>query len=100
VLPFCPQSSFKEGQALPRDSILVHPVDVLIPAAIGGVITAANAGQLQCKFLVEAANGPTTPEGDAVLKDRGIVVLPDIYTNAGKDGSCRVLHKYCAKVLS
>lgn len=45
--------------------------------------TGENAGKLQCKFVVEAANGPTTPEGDAILRDRGVVVLPDIYTNAG-----------------
>ena len=42
-----------------------------------------NAKRLQCKFVVEAANGPTTPAGDAVLRERGIVVLPDIYTNGG-----------------
>jgi hypothetical protein len=57
------------------------PCDVLVPAAIGGVVTGENASRLQCKFLVEAANGPTTPEGDAVLRDKGVVVLPDIYTN-------------------
>lgn len=49
----------------------------------GGVITEANAGQLQCKYVVEAANGPTTPGGDAVLRKRGITVLPDIFTNGG-----------------
>jgi hypothetical protein len=66
------------------------PCDVLIPAAIGGVVTAENAAQLQCKFLVEAANGPTTPGGDQVLRDRGIVVLPDIYTNGGCAVLCAV----------
>lgn len=50
--------------------------DVLVPAAVGGVITEENAGRLKCKFVVEAANGPTTPEGDAILRERGIVVLP------------------------
>lgn len=59
------------------------PCDVLVPAAIGNVITAENADQLQCKSVVEAANGPTTPEGDQKLRTRGIVVLPDIYTNGG-----------------
>lgn len=78
-----PLSLFSEGTAIPKDTILNTPCDVLIPAAIGGVITAENAGQLQCKFIAEAANGPTTPDGDAVLRERGIVVLPDIYTNGG-----------------
>ena len=56
---------------------------MLVPAAIGGVITEENADSLQCKFMVEAANGPTTPGGDRKLRERGIVVLPDIYTNGG-----------------
>ena len=47
------------------------------------VVAEDNAKRLQCKFVVEAANGPTTPAGDAVLRERGIVVLPDIYTNGG-----------------
>ncbi len=59
------------------------PCDVLVPAAIGGVITDVTAGSLECKYVVEAANGPTTPEGDAVLREKGVIVLPDIYTNGG-----------------
>jgi len=78
-----PLSSFAGGASLPKDDILKTKCDVLIPAAIGGVITAENAGALQCKFVVEAANGPTTPDGDRVLRDRGITVLPDIFTNGG-----------------
>lgn len=76
-------AEFTEGTALPKEDILTVPCDVLIPAAIGGVITEENAGSLDCKFVVEAANGPTTPGGDTILRDRGITVLPDIYTNAG-----------------
>lgn len=49
---------------------------MLVPAAVGGVITEENAGRLDCKFVVEAANGPTTPAGDAILRERGIAVLP------------------------
>lgn len=56
---------------------------MLIPAAIGGVITEDNASDLNCKVVVEAANGPTTPEADKILRERGIVALPDIYTNGG-----------------
>ena len=72
------------GEAMKIGDVLTLPCDVLIPAAIGGVITENNADSLQCKFLVEAANGPTTPEGDLKLRERGITVLPDIYTNGGK----------------
>lgn len=68
-----------------KEDVLTLPCDVLVPAAIGGIITEHNAAALQCKFLVEAANGPTTPEGDKILRDRGVVVLPDIYTNGGKE---------------
>lgn len=67
-----------------KDSVLQLPCDILVPAAIGGVITEDNADQVDCKFVVEAANGPTTPGGDAQLRERGIVVLPDIYTNGGQ----------------
>jgi len=74
---------FSEGTPFPSAELLAHPCDVLIPAAMGGVITAANAHTLSCKVVVEAANGPTTPDGDQILRERGIPVLPDIYTNGG-----------------
>ena len=64
-------------------TILSTPCDVLVPAAIGNVIDAATAEHIEARYVVEAANGPTTPEGDAVLRKRGITVLPDIYTNGG-----------------
>ena len=57
--------------------------DVLIPAALEGQITAARALGLQTKLVLEGANGPTTPDGDAVLADRGITVVPDVIANAG-----------------
>jgi glutamate dehydrogenase (NAD(P)+) len=78
-----PLGEFAGGTAFPVGDLLKTKCDVLIPAAIGGVIDAPTAALLDCKFVVEAANGPTTPEGDAVLRDRGVVVLPDIYTNGG-----------------
>ncbi len=71
------------GTAMLKESILNVDCDVLIPAAIGGVITEDNAHDLNCRYVVEAANGPTTPAGDAILQERGIIVLPDIYTNGG-----------------
>ncbi len=69
--------------SIPRDEILVKPCDVLIPAALGHVITADVAKALACKLVVEGANGPTTPEADEILHARGIHVMPDIYANAG-----------------
>jgi glutamate dehydrogenase (NAD(P)+) len=78
-----PLGEFAGGEAFPVGDLLKVKCDVLIPAAIGGVITGENAAALDCKFVVEAANGPTTPEGDQILRDKGIVVLPDIYTNGG-----------------
>jgi len=56
---------------------------VLIPAALGGVITEANANKIKAKVIVEAANGPTTNEADSILDKNGVVVVPDILANAG-----------------
>ena len=72
-----------EGPTIDSSELLTRPCDVLVPAALGGVLTAEVAKELQTKLVVEGANGPTTPEGDQVLNDRGIAVLPDIYANAG-----------------
>lgn len=63
--------------------ILTMPVDVFIPAAINGVITADVADKTKAKLIVEAGNDPTTSEGDQILFDRGINVIPDILANAG-----------------
>jgi len=57
--------------------------EVLVPAAIGNVLTAANAPKLRTKLVVEAANHPATPEADDILAERGIQVMPDILVNAG-----------------
>jgi len=65
------------------DAVLEEPCDVLIPSALEHQITAANAPRLQAKIIVEAANGPVDPEADAILREAGSVVLPDIYANAG-----------------
>jgi glutamate dehydrogenase (NAD(P)+) len=65
------------------DAILEEPCDVLIPSALEHQITATNAPRLQAKIIVEAANGPVDPEADAILREAGSVVLPDIYANAG-----------------
>ena len=63
--------------------VLELPCDVLVPAAVQNQITEDNAGKLQCRMVVEGANGPTTMEADRVLADRGILVVPDILANSG-----------------
>ncbi|MDZ4718350.1 MAG: Glu/Leu/Phe/Val dehydrogenase [Roseiflexaceae bacterium] len=63
--------------------LLEYPCTVLVPAAMENQITEQNAGRLQCMVVVEGANGPTTPDGDAILAERGIAVVPDILANAG-----------------
>ncbi|MCA9887667.1 MAG: Glu/Leu/Phe/Val dehydrogenase [Anaerolineae bacterium] len=62
---------------------LTYPCDILIPAALEGQITLANAADIQAKLVVEAANGPITYEADRVLLERGIMVIPDFFANAG-----------------
>jgi glutamate dehydrogenase (NAD(P)+) len=57
--------------------------DVLIPAALEGVFTASNAPRIKAKIILEGANGPTTPEADPIFREKGILVIPDIYANAG-----------------
>jgi glutamate dehydrogenase (NAD(P)+) len=64
-------------------ALLELPCDILIPAALEGQITRENAPRVQARLIVEAANGPTTTEADAILKARGIPVVPDILANAG-----------------
>ncbi len=63
--------------------LLELPCDILVPAALENQITSANARRIRCRVLVEAANGPTTPDADAILFDQGILVVPDILANAG-----------------
>jgi glutamate dehydrogenase (NAD(P)+) len=75
--------SFPGAQAVSVQDVLEVPCDVLIPAATEGVITAANADRVQARIVSEAANGPTTPEADAILFKKGALVIPDILANAG-----------------
>ncbi len=67
----------------PPQRALELPCDILIPAALENQITADNAGRIQARIVAEAANGPTTAEGEAILRDRGVFVIPDVYLNAG-----------------
>ncbi|MFI6812313.1 Glu/Leu/Phe/Val dehydrogenase [Nonomuraea sp. NPDC050328] len=74
---------YREADALGLDELLELDVDVLVPAALEGVLTAANAPRVKARLIVEGANGPTTPEADAILADAGTVIVPDILANAG-----------------
>ncbi|MGZ3680691.1 MAG: Glu/Leu/Phe/Val family dehydrogenase, partial [Ktedonobacterales bacterium] len=64
-------------------ALLEMPCDILIPAALEGQLTHANADRVKARLIVEAANGPTTTEADAIFQERGIPVVPDILANAG-----------------
>jgi glutamate dehydrogenase (NAD(P)+) len=72
-----------ETTTVTNADLLELPCDILVPAALGDQIRADNAPQVQAKLVVEAANAPTTPAADDILRERGIVVLPDILVNAG-----------------
>ncbi|KAL3846328.1 hypothetical protein ACJIZ3_003731 [Penstemon smallii] len=74
---------FSGADSIDPNSILVEDCDILIPAALGGVINKENAKEINAKFIIEAANHPTDPEGDEILSKKGVVVLPDIYANSG-----------------
>ena len=63
--------------------LLTTPCTVLVPAALERVIHGGNAAKLRCRVLAEGANGPTTPEADAVLADSDVFVIPDVLCNAG-----------------
>lgn len=76
-------TGFPGSDAISNDQLLAADADVLVPAAIGGVLTKDNAAQVRAKYIVEAANGPTRPEADEIFEKRGILVLPDILANAG-----------------
>jgi glutamate dehydrogenase (NAD(P)+) len=71
------------ADAISNDELLALPVDILVPAAMEDQITSRNAAAVRARLVVEGANGPTTPEADAILHDAGIVLVPDILANAG-----------------
>jgi glutamate dehydrogenase (NAD(P)+) len=75
---------FAEAEPITNDQLLETRCDILVPAALERQITEANADRIHCRILAEAANGPTTPEADVILEQRGdIFVIPDILCNAG-----------------
>ena len=71
------------GDAITNDELIACDCDVLIPAAMENTITAANARGIRARYVVEAANGPTTPDADAVLREMDVTIVPDILANAG-----------------
>lgn len=74
---------FPGTDTLTNAELLTLDVDVLIPAALEGVLHEGNADQVKARFVVEGANGPTTPDADAVLEDRGVLIVPDVLANSG-----------------
>jgi glutamate dehydrogenase (NAD(P)+) len=76
-------SGFPGSREVSNAELLELPCDILVLAATENQVTGRNAGRLQCRLVAEGANGPTTLEGDEILEERGIAVLPDILTNAG-----------------
>jgi glutamate dehydrogenase (NAD(P)+) len=76
-------AGFAGADVIDNDAFWGVPCDILIPAALEQQITEANAGRIQARMVIEGANGPTTPQADDILHDRGILVLPDVIANAG-----------------
>jgi glutamate dehydrogenase (NAD(P)+) len=74
---------FPDVEPITHTELLETECELLVPAALGGMIHAGNADRLGCRIVVEGANSPLTPTADAILHDRGIHVVPDIVANAG-----------------
>jgi glutamate dehydrogenase (NAD(P)+) len=76
-------TGYHDAEAITNDELLTCDCDVLIPAAMESTLNEHNAAQIKAHTVVEAANGPTTPEADEILRDNGVTILPDILANAG-----------------
>ena len=76
-------AGYAEADAVTFEELIGQPCDILVPSALEGQINARNAGTVKAQLVVEGANGPTTPEADAILGDMGVLVVPDILANAG-----------------
>ncbi|PKA59753.1 Glutamate dehydrogenase [Apostasia shenzhenica] len=74
---------FSGGDACDPNSLFAEDCDVLIPAALGGVINRENANDIRAKYIIEAANHPTDPDADEILSKKGVLILPDIFANSG-----------------
>jgi glutamate dehydrogenase (NAD(P)+) len=76
-------AGFPGGEAFPPEEVLFEAVDVIVPAALGDVLTAKTADRVRARFVLEGANHPTDIEADAILQKKGVTMLPDIFVNAG-----------------
>lgn len=76
-------ATFPAESSISNEELLMLDVDVLIPAALGGVLNESNAKDVRARYVIEAANGPVDPAADRILQDRDVVILPDILANAG-----------------
>jgi glutamate dehydrogenase (NAD(P)+) len=76
-------TEFEGAEPVSPDELLAIPCDVLLPAALGGMIHEGNADMISCRVLLEGANSPTTPGADDLLNDKGVLVIPDVMANAG-----------------
>jgi glutamate dehydrogenase (NAD(P)+) len=74
---------FEGAEPIPPEELFAVPCDVLVPAALGGMIHEGNADKINCRILLEGANSPTTPGADDLLNDKGVLVIPDVMANAG-----------------
>jgi glutamate dehydrogenase (NAD(P)+) len=87
LMPFredrMPLAQAQGGEQIDNEELLALPVDFLIPAALEGQLNAGNAADVRARFVVEGANGPTTPEADEILAANGVFLIPDILANAG-----------------
>ena len=76
-------AGFKGGEPIKPAEFWGCKCDIMIPAALEGQVTKDNAGKIKARMLIEGANGPTTPEADDILNDKGVLVVPDVIANAG-----------------
>ncbi|MGH2804549.1 MAG: Glu/Leu/Phe/Val family dehydrogenase, partial [Thermoleophilaceae bacterium] len=74
---------FDGAEEIQPDELLDIECELFIPAALGGMLHKQNADRLRCRMIVEGANSPTTPAADEILRDKGVVVVPDVMANAG-----------------
>jgi glutamate dehydrogenase (NAD(P)+) len=75
--------TFDDAESITNEELMALACDVLMPAAIGGVLTEDNADDVQADYVLEAANGPTTYAANEILEERGVTCIPDIFANAG-----------------
>src|SRR5207237_3384875 len=76
-------AGFPDTDLVTNEELLEIECDILVPAALESVITRQNADRIKTKMIAEAANGPTTPDADRILFEKGVMILPDILANAG-----------------